>query len=138
MKLLFYVTLLFIISHVWYGESEADSHQCIANSLKENLTTKCNDAFCHEKSKRDFNNCIAANCKKYDCGGKDYLPGTKDFCHSIWGAYCCGTKFFARECSKKDQKVYKSFIKNTAKDLQSNICSLFPRKSFDCDKVFDK
>ncbi len=66
MKFLFYVTLLLIISHVWYGKSEADSDQCIANSLKGTLTTKCNDAFCARKKVQDFNNCIAENCDEND------------------------------------------------------------------------
>jgi hypothetical protein len=135
MKLLFYVTLLFIIFHVWYGESEAGSHQCLANSLKVNLTTKCNDAFCVRKNIEDFNNCIADNCNRYGCGQADFLLNAKNSCDGIWGAYCCATIFFARECSQSDREVYEFSIENEAQNIESEMCTNYPRILFDCKKV---
>jgi hypothetical protein len=135
MKFLFCVTLVFIICHVYYGKSQSFSGRCLANSLKSNLTTTCNDAFCDKKNIKDYNNCIANNCDKNHCDKIDLVNGIKEYCYSVWGAYCCGTKFFARECSQSDRQVYEKSIEGDAQSIESNNCSKYPRISFDCKEV---
>jgi hypothetical protein len=135
MKFLFYATLLLIISQVWCGESEADSDQCITNSLKGNLTTKCDDAFCVGKKIEDYNNCIANNCKKYGCDAVNFPLKDEKYCDAVWGAYCCGTEFFFRECSWRDLKVFEFAIQEEVINIETNFCPKFPRNSFDCKNV---
>jgi hypothetical protein len=65
----------------------------------------------------------------------NYLLNVKKYCDVVWGAYCCVTKFFARECSQSDQEAYEFAIKDEVDKIELNFCPKYPRESFNCKEV---
>ncbi len=87
------------------------------------------------KKVKDLNKCIADNCDENDCDHINYLLNVKKYCDVVWGAYCCVTKFFARECSQSDQEAYEFAIKDEVDKIELNFCPKYPGESLNCKEV---